>query len=91
MRDVEEALLILLGVEIDAVPDPTEQRATHVVFSDAIAQVEHGVGFTPVFTIFPDHNGSAAHLLRKLHELRIAGLAPVMRERSCCTAESTAP
>lgn len=62
VRDVDEALLIRLGVEIDAVPDAAEQRTTHAVFGDTIAQVEHGVCFAPIFTIFPDRNRSATHL-----------------------------
>src|SRR6185369_14878193 len=80
VRDIEEAFLVLLGVEIDTVPDATEQRTTHVVLSDPIAQVKHGVRFTPVFTIFPDHDWCAAHLLRKIHQLRIGGLASVRKK-----------
>ena len=71
MSDVKEAFFIARGIQIDAPFDPAKKQAAEGVFGKAVAKVKHGVCFAPVFTIFPDLNRGAAHLLCQFDQARV--------------------
>src|ERR1044071_8748971 len=77
---LEEARLVVLGVEIDTVSDLAEQRAAQSIVCHSVAQVHHRVDFAPVLAVFPDLNGSAANLVSKFNQLRIVWIAAIAQE-----------
>src|SRR6185369_4910328 len=64
--DFDEAGFVGLGVEIDAVTDPAEDRTTHALFSEPVSKIEHRVSLAPVFAVFPYLHGRAANLCYEL-------------------------
>ena len=71
MSNVKEAFFIARGIQIAASFEPAEEQTTESVFRKSVTKIKHGVGFAPVFTIFPNLNGSAAHFSRQFNQARI--------------------
>src|SRR6185369_17459605 len=78
--DLGESRFVILGVLIDGLLYLSKQTAVILFVRNSITQVEHRVGFAPIFAVFPDFNRFATHLMLEFHQPRIFYVVTVMKK-----------
>src|SRR4030095_5197801 len=78
--DFEKTWFVIFGVEIHAMANLGEERATKIILGNPVAKVGHRVRFAPVFAIFPDLNWRAANLLSEFQQSRVVCISAVAQK-----------